>query len=102
MSKRHIVVIDTDDDMRHPCSGRFSFPPGCMMLKIMWLHGAENWHATESADVRANIERLRVWQSALELVTGRDPFACPRCGGRLEQEPLLTDARAPPELDRAV
>lgn len=59
-------------------------------------------NATESADVRANIERLRVWQSALELVTGRDPFACPRCGGRLEQEPLLTDARAPPELDRAV
>jgi len=58
-------------------------------------------HAVESPDIRDNINRLRTWQSALKVLTGRDPSVCTRCGGQIEHLPILPEARAPPEVPRA-
>jgi hypothetical protein len=58
-------------------------------------------HAVESPDIRANIARLRTWQSALKVLTGRDPSVCTRCGGQIDHLPILPEARAPPEARHA-
>ena len=58
-------------------------------------------HAAESPDIRGNIARLRTWQSALKVLTGRDPSVCTRCGGQIDHLPILPEARAPPEARHA-
>jgi len=54
-----------------------------------------------SEQARSNIERLQSWREALRHLTGRDPSVCPNCGGQLEQQPLVAEARAPPEAGLA-